>query len=189
MSNNRIEKIPKRLGELPLKSLDMSENCLGKASSADDWGWLSGRVLQTNLRNLNLSQNNVSAICQSAINQMETKISQFDIFQLTYFPYKLVKLTSLNELKMKSNALSTIPFAIRRMKSLRTLNLSDNRLESFPNSITRMAFDTVDVSGEHNFAKKMVEVKVERIMDAMRQPRKLLYLAANAVYKKKYVSQ
>lgn len=89
MSNNRIEKIPKRLGELPLKSLDMSENCLGKASSADDWCWLSGRVLQTNLQSLNLSQNNVSAICHSAINQMKTKIFSIRFISANLFPLQI----------------------------------------------------------------------------------------------------
>lgn len=62
MSNNCIESIPKRLGDMPLSSLDLSENRLGKSLMAKDWSWLDGRVLRSTLQTLNLSQNNVRVV-------------------------------------------------------------------------------------------------------------------------------
>lgn len=98
-----------------------------------------------------------------------------------------MKLSNLVELRLQNNGLTRIPFAIRRMKSLRRFHLTDNRLDSLPNSMTRMSFDTFDVSGAEMFAKKMLTAQlIHRTTDALRQPKSLLYMAANVVHGKKY---
>lgn len=176
---------------MPLTSIDLSENRLWKSSFAKDWNWLDGRVLRSTLQHLNLSQNNVSIdIRPSQCTQLRERSISACLFpfQLIYFPYKLVKLSNLTELKLKNNRLTRIPFAIRRMRSLRNLSLADNRFDSLPNSVTCMRFDTFDVSGSEMFAKKMLTAQlVDRSTDALRQPKSLLYLAANVVIRKKCV--
>lgn len=67
MSKNSIESIPKRLGDMPLIHLDLSENCLGKSSFAKNWSWLDGRVLRSTLQILNLSHNNVGILLALAL--------------------------------------------------------------------------------------------------------------------------
>lgn len=175
---------------MPLNSLDLSENCLGKSMMAKDWGWLDGRVLRSTLHTLNLSQNNVRVVAVHISLDFVFRIFIWNSisFQLAYFPYNLVKLCSLTELKLTNNELTRIPFAIRRMKSLRNFNLANNRLDSLPNSVTFMTFDTFDVSGPEMFAKKMSTAQlVDRTSDALRQPKSLLFLTANVVNRKKYV--
>lgn len=59
MSNNCIEHLPTRLGDLRLVQLDLSKNQLGK-SIACDWDWLDRPSIKSSLQNLNLSENEVS---------------------------------------------------------------------------------------------------------------------------------
>lgn len=62
MSNNHIDHLPKRLGDLPLVQLDLSNNRLGK-SILNDWDWLDKQRIKSSLQNLNLSSNEVSSFC------------------------------------------------------------------------------------------------------------------------------
>lgn len=110
-------------------------------------------------------------------------------FQLTHFPAKLVQLNSLIDLKLENNRLTCIPFSIRRMKSLRRFSLAKNCLDSLPDSVGRMVFDTLDVSGPEMFSKQMQSARlVQRITDALRQPKSLLYQSANVVFSKRCIS-
>lgn len=59
LSDNRIENIPERLGDLPLVQLDLSKNLLGK-SSPNDWKWANKLRIKSSLQNINLSHNDVS---------------------------------------------------------------------------------------------------------------------------------
>lgn len=59
MSNNHIDHLPNRLGDLPLVQLDLSNNRLGK-SVLSDWDWLDKQRIKSSLQNLNLSNNDVS---------------------------------------------------------------------------------------------------------------------------------
>lgn len=59
MSNNCIEHLPKRLGDLRLIQLDLSQNKLSK-STHSDWDWLVQPSIKSSLQTLNLSDNEVS---------------------------------------------------------------------------------------------------------------------------------
>lgn len=59
MSNNCIEHLPKRLGDLRLVQLDLSSNKLDN-SNVNDWDWLDRPSIKSTLQNLNLADNSVS---------------------------------------------------------------------------------------------------------------------------------
>lgn len=60
LSDNSIESIPKRLGELPLVELDLSRNALNKANYFKDWDWCDGHIIRRTLQTLILSDNKVN---------------------------------------------------------------------------------------------------------------------------------
>lgn len=61
LSDNRIEHIPERLGDLPLVQLDLSRNRLGNSTSAD-WTWVNRQRIKSSLQNVNLSNNEVRSV-------------------------------------------------------------------------------------------------------------------------------
>lgn len=61
MSKNCIEHLPKRLGDIRLVQLDLSNNKLG-GSTAFDWDWLDRPSIRSSLQTINLSDNEVSLI-------------------------------------------------------------------------------------------------------------------------------
>lgn len=68
MSDNCIEQLPKRLGDLPLVQLDLSMNRLCKTRSKD-WEWIDRPTIRSTLQNLNLSSNKVSRTTLSGFNR------------------------------------------------------------------------------------------------------------------------
>lgn len=60
MSDNDITEVPKQLGQMPLVTVDFSQNRLGE--SAAKWQWLEQEPLQWTLTQLNLSGNKVRQI-------------------------------------------------------------------------------------------------------------------------------
>lgn len=70
MSNNCIEHLPKRLGDLRLVQLDLSANKLAN-TTLSDWDWLDGSSIKSTLQALNLSDNSVTYSLQSM--QFEAK--------------------------------------------------------------------------------------------------------------------
>lgn len=194
MSDNRIDAIPKRLGELPLAQLNLSKNRLGNAKFGS-WDWLNNPTIQSSLQTIDFSDNQVIFFLQNHFQININKSSRRDKFpifpfQLIYFPYKLVKLRKLMILKLNKNNLTRLPFAIRRLRTLRSLELSGNRIESLPNVLNRMQFELVDLFGENMFKKPHPPVQMERsksstINGISQQPSELWQLAANVVLKKK----
>lgn len=169
MSNNRIESIPKRLGELPLVRLNLSKNCLRKARYKD-WLWIENATIKSTLQYIDLSEN-----------------------QLGYFPLDLVKLQKLNTLKLNNNKITQLPFAIRRLHSLRELLLADNHIETLPDVMTRMSLETVDLSGDTMFlngpgyiAHPLPPPSFDGIFQ---EPSKLWQLAAQVVITKRFSSE
>lgn len=58
MSNNRIESLPKRLGELALVQLNLANNRLGKARY-NDWHWIDNPAIRSSLQIIDFSDNQV----------------------------------------------------------------------------------------------------------------------------------
>lgn len=61
LSNNCIEIVPNRLGEMALVELDLSQNHLHKSVTFNSWSWMDGTILRATLQSLNLSNNKVRA--------------------------------------------------------------------------------------------------------------------------------
>lgn len=110
------------------------------------------------------------------------------MFQMTIFPYRLVRLRKLMVLTLKGNRLKRLPFAMRRLKSLRTLNVGDNQIKSLPNIFSRMTFETLDLSGPDMFTPPYDEAGPTQLQSQpiSGQPPQLWQLAAQTVIKKKY---
>lgn len=71
--------MPKRLGDLRLVQLDLSNNQLGK-SIASDWDWLDRPSIKSSLQNLNLSNNEV------------VKLIKIFLFSFKYFCIFTIKM-------------------------------------------------------------------------------------------------
>ena len=59
VSDNCITKVPKPIGDLNLKELNLSKNDLGNPENGCDWKWLKGENLQRSLRVLHIAENKV----------------------------------------------------------------------------------------------------------------------------------
>lgn len=162
MSNNCIPRIPKKLGEMHLVELDVSQNNIGASDFFKDWTWCDGPIRRT-LQNLNLSGNN-----------------------LPYFPYKLVKLDRLHTLTLNDNEIRQVPFALRRLKSMRYLNLANNKLSALPDVLSMVQLNTLNVAGPQLFPMDLQRARCERPIELiLRQPPSLWQLAAKAVISNK----
>lgn len=163
LSNNCIQKIPRKLGDMHLSELDLEQNDLGASSMFQDWSWTDGYIKNT-LQNLNLSKN-----------------------KLEYFPYKLVKLHKLHTLTVNDNEITRMPFAFRRLKNLRCLNLSNNKISALPNVIvSRMDFNVLNVTGSQMFNGEFEPDRIEKSVEQVeRQPFQLWQLAAKSVMSNK----
>lgn len=162
MNNNCIPRIPKKLGEMHLTELDLSQNNLGVSDFFKDWSWCDGPIRKT-LQNLNLSSNN-----------------------LQYLPYKIVKLDRLHTLTLNDNEIRHVPFAFRRLKHLRYLNLANNQLSALPDVFANISLNTLNVSGAQLFPVDLQRVRCERpIQLILRQPASLWQLAARLVISNK----
>lgn len=62
VSDNCINKVPKPLGDLRLRELNLAKNDLGNPENGCDWKWLRGENLQRSLTTLTLSANKVGGL-------------------------------------------------------------------------------------------------------------------------------
>lgn len=121
LSDNQIDRVPTQLGNLPLQTLNFSQNNLGKAPS---WKWLKQPEIIASLHKINLTGNH-----------------------LEYLPYPLIALRGLVDLNVSTNLLTQIPTAIKALHRLRNLNISSNKLESVPSAVGAMKLEVLDLSG------------------------------------------
>lgn len=185
LTDNHIEHIPKKLGDLPLVYLNLSKNRLGN-SEPSDWDWILRPRINSSLQNLILSHNDVSFIFIWLNFFHLVDFNVFFGFQLDIFPYKVVKLRKLVTLDLRNNSLQRIPFAIRRLQKLRILNLTDNRLITLPNVFNTMSFTILDVSGSEMFPR-FLKPHAHFDHPPVRQPHSLWQLAAKTMIIKQYV--
>lgn len=59
VSDNSITKVPKPIGDMNLREINLAKNDLGNTEFGCDWKWLRGENLQKSLRTLILSDNKV----------------------------------------------------------------------------------------------------------------------------------
>ncbi|XP_067625898.1 leucine-rich repeat protein 1 [Eurosta solidaginis] len=128
LSDNQINKVPREMGRLSLVSFAINNNQLG---TANEWDWLRGKQIQKSLRELDLSNN-----------------------ELTYFPHDLIRLEQLVGLKLSHNKIKRVPFGFRRLRNLRNLYIASNLLSSLPSDFNLMRILVLDVWG-NEFGMKM----------------------------------
>lgn len=123
LSNNKVTRIPKPLGNLKLNKLILSDNKLGDSVQLKDWDWINGENLRRSLTCLSITRNG-----------------------LKFIPASIFKCVGITNLDASFNEITKIPFAIKLMSQLRTLNLSNNKLSSLPYTIIKPWFDMIDLS-------------------------------------------
>ncbi|EDW03612.1 leucine-rich repeat protein 1 [Drosophila grimshawi] len=161
VSGNKLTKIPKELGRLPLTTLRLSGNSLGELN---DWCWLRGSKLSKSLCELDLSANGLS-----------------------HFPKPLVRFERLVTLNLNHNRLQYLPFGIRRLQKLRALHVSSNKLESLPAAIEDLHIDLLDVWGNcfKGFNVEVAQTQVRRPAAPNNAPTPLWLQAARVVANQK----
>ncbi|XP_055317818.1 leucine-rich repeat protein 1 isoform X2 [Sitodiplosis mosellana] len=117
MSNNNIEHLPKRLGDLPIVQLDLSNNRLGK-SVLSDWDWLDKQRIKSSLQNFNLSNNDLMVLTLKAN-------------RLTRVPFAIRRLKTLRTLNLADNQIKSLPNVFSRM-SFDTLDVSGDEMLTSP---------------------------------------------------------
>ena len=82
---------------------------------------------QTNLEELNLSNNQLTGAIQSQIGQLKNlKVLNASNNQMTGVPAEVGQLTNLQTLDLSNNQLTGLPNEIGNLKNLKTLNISGN---------------------------------------------------------------
>lgn len=124
MENSIKEKVAEQKSKLGLsfeskKVLDLSNKGLTS---------IPGDVfLQTDLEELDVSDNNIIGAIQSEIRQLKNlKVLDASNNQMTGVPAEIGQLKDLNVLDLSDNQLTGLPFELGNLKNLKTLNLSGN---------------------------------------------------------------
>lgn len=164
LSQNKISKLPKNLGNLRLIKLVLNDNKLGESTSLKDWEWTNGNILQS-LVTLSITKNG-----------------------LKFVPSNICKCVNIVNLDLSHNQLERIPFSVRQMKKLKILNLSNNLLNSLPYTIKLLKLDLIDLSSNQFPSQtNLTQVTAEshrEISQHIYPGSTLLELAARAVIKK-----
>lgn len=84
---------------------------------------------QTNLKSLNVSNNNLTGALPAEIRQL-TKLQYLNAAdnQMTGVPAEIGQLSNLLELNLANNQLTGLPNELGNLKNLKTLNLSGNKV-------------------------------------------------------------
>lgn len=162
VSDNSITKVPKPIGDLLLKELNLGSNDLGNPETGCDWKWLRGENLQKSLRTLVLSKNKLPVI-----------------------PFEVFKFSNLVHLNLENNSIKRVPFAIRKMISLKTLNLSSNGLESLPSAMELLRLDSLDISQNQLLYTRNLQIGAET--EKITTFPSLFEIAARNVELKRYI--
>ncbi|ETN64429.1 LRR47 protein [Anopheles darlingi] len=162
LSNNCLQQLPRKFGQLRLTDLDLSNNNL--QDSADGWQWLLEPNIQTSLQTLNISSNGLS-----------------------FLPINLIYARSLVTLVADNNLIRKIPFALWKMLRLRELSLATNHITSIPETLRRMRLQRLDLSANELFEKEATvpDLRLPESATKIGQPSSLFELAARLVIQRK----
>lgn len=166
LSNNKMIKLPKPLGNLKLSQLNLNDNNFGESAHLKDWDWINGDNIRRNLTCLSISRN-----------------------ALKFIPANIFKCSGITNLDASFNLITKIPFAIKLMNQLRTLNLSSNKLTSLPYTIVKPFFDIIDLScnqfpSENKIREIILKSHKDMVSHRYRAP-SLLELSSRTVIKYK----
>ncbi|CAL8404626.1 unnamed protein product [Boreogadus saida] len=136
LSSNALGALPSMVpwGLVQLRTLDLSDNLLRELPATH----CSQEVICTSLRELNLSQNQLSALPSGLLHLGQLQrlcAAKNQLTSLFHIPADTnwIGLRSLQDLDVSDNALVRLPTAIMHcLKSLSLLNVSRNRLDCFP---------------------------------------------------------
>jgi len=92
----------------------------------------------TQLRKLNLSNNNLNSLTESFTNLKSLQIIDLSWNQFTILPEFIGELNSLIKIDLQYNRLSSLPDSIGNLRLLKVLNLTDNPLKELPESIGQL---------------------------------------------------
>lgn len=138
LSSNCIESLPIEFCNLPsLSELNLSHNMFGKGSPKQ-WMWINGMVAR-NLKQLNLSHNN-----------------------LIFLPDSIIKLNNLITFNLDHNQLTLLPSGIGNLASLKIFTVSYNSLQYLPGSVKKLKLENVDLS-HNNF--NLVRPNIPHVAD------------------------
>uniref|UniRef100_A0A8C4ZLF4 non-specific serine/threonine protein kinase n=1 Tax=Gadus morhua TaxID=8049 RepID=A0A8C4ZLF4_GADMO len=136
LSSNALGALPSMVpwGLVQLRTLDLSDNLLRELPATH----CSQEVICTSLRELNLSQNQLSALPSGLLHLGQLQrlcAAKNQLTSLFHIPADTnwIGLRSLQDLDVSDNALVRLPTAVLHcLKSLSLLNVSRNRLDCFP---------------------------------------------------------
>ncbi|XP_058060370.1 leucine-rich repeat protein 1 [Anopheles bellator] len=163
LSNNCIQQLPRKFGQLRLTDLDLSNNKL--QDTADSWEWLMEPNLQSTLQMLNISGN-----------------------ELSFLPINVIYARTLVTLVANNNLISKIPFALWKMTQLREISLVSNRITAIPETLRRMRLQKLDLSSNQLFENEATvqDLRMEELTaTAHSQPSSLFELAARVAINRK----
>lgn len=136
LSSNALTSLPSMVpwGLVQLQTLDLSDNQLRDLPPTHS----SQEIICTSLRELDVSQNQLSALPCSLLHLVQLQRLRAAKNQLTDLFHdpaatNWIGLRKLQSLDVSDNALTSLPSAVMNcLKSLSSLNVSHNRLDRFP---------------------------------------------------------
>lgn len=100
-----------------------------------------------NLRNLDLSDNRISAVPRWISQFRALKTLNLKMNRITSLPEEIGQLVKLETLVVSGNLLSSLPKSLSKLKHLRELDASRNQITAFPVALSKLDhLDSVDLS-------------------------------------------
>uniref|UniRef100_A0A182VQ65 PIF1/LRR1 pleckstrin homology domain-containing protein n=1 Tax=Anopheles minimus TaxID=112268 RepID=A0A182VQ65_9DIPT len=160
LTRNCIRTLPRALGQLRLRELDLSDNNLADCS----WEWLLEPNIRSSLVVLNISNNGLPCL-----------------------PVNVIYASELEVLIAEGNHIRKLPFALCTMNRLRMLSLASNKIDAVPETLSRMRLDRLDLSSNalYSDAATVPDFRMTALDTQHRQPSSLFELAARTVILKK----
>ena len=121
LSMNKLKELPKCINQMKLSSLVLISNHL--ESLPEEFG--TGQLAE-HLTNLDLSNNNISALCMEFYGFSELLSLNLSSNKLTELNPNLILFQKLESLRLHSNSLISLPISIYKLKKLSLLDITQN---------------------------------------------------------------